>query len=123
MANKGSQIEVTVMGEAAVVSFRRAECLLRSLNPRGDVGEELFALVDKSKYSAIVIDFSNPDIHLLSGAIQAFLVTLHWRLSKAEMALKLCNLPPTIMEQFRLNRLIEYFTVYPNVQAALSSTS
>jgi anti-anti-sigma regulatory factor len=121
MTVKGSQIEVTVMGEAGVVRFMRTECLLWSLDPRSDIGEELFALVDREKYSVIVIDFSNPDIHQFSGAFQALLVNLHLRLSKANMALKLCNLPPTMMEQFRMNRLTEFFTVCPSLEAALTS--
>jgi anti-anti-sigma regulatory factor len=123
MTVKGSQIEVTVMGEAAVVCFRRTECVLLSRNPRSDVGEELFALVDRQKYSVIVIDLSNPGIHQLSGAFQALLVTLHRRLGKANMALKLCNLPPTMMEQFRMNRLVEVFNIYPNLEAALKSNA
>jgi hypothetical protein len=123
MTVKGSQIEVTVMGEAAVVCFRRTECVLWGLDPGSDVGEELFALVEGQKYSVIVVDFSNPDIHRLSGAFQALLVTLHMRLVKANMALKLCNLPPTMMEQFRMNRLVEVFNIYKNLEAALNSNT
>ncbi len=121
MASKSRQIEVTVMGKAAVVRFTRTECLMRSLNPRQDVGEDLFALVDTDHYSLIVIDFGNPDIHWLSGAFQALLVTLNYRLFKANGVLKLCNVPEAIMTEFQVNQLIKVFKVYPSLEAALKS--
>ena len=123
MASKSGQIEVTVMGEAAVVRFRRTECLMWSLDPRQDLGEDLIALVDKDHYSLIVIDFDNPEIHWLSGAAQGSLVVLHRRLFKANGVLKLCNVPETIMEVFRVNRLIDVFNIYPDLEAALKSDS
>ena len=63
MTSNSPQIEVTVMGEAAVVRFRRTECLMMSLDPRRDVWKDLFALVDTDRHSLIILDFGNPDIH------------------------------------------------------------
>ena len=119
MTDKSPQIEVTVMGEAAVVRFRRTECLMSSLSPRQDVGEDLFKLVDTDHYSLIILNFENPDIHWLSGAFQALLVTLHHRLFKANGVLKLCNVSASIMEQFQVNQFAKYFNIYPNLEAAL----
>jgi anti-anti-sigma regulatory factor len=101
------------------VRFSRTECLMMSLDPRQDVGEDLFTLVDTDHYSLIVLDFENPDIHWLSGAFQALLVTLHHRLFKANGVLKLCNVPASIMEQFQVNQLVEYFNIYPDLEAPL----
>jgi hypothetical protein len=81
MTVKGSHIEVTVVGQAAVVRFKRTECVMTSLDPRSDVGAELCALTDMGKHSVIVIDLSNPDIHWLSCAFEGLLVVLHRRLS------------------------------------------
>ena len=114
-----SQIEVTVIGEAAVVRFSCTECLMLSRHPRQDVGEDLFKLVDTDHYSLIILNFENPDIHWLSGAFQALLVTLHRRLFKANGVLKLCNVPASIMEQFQVNQLAKYLNIYPNLEAAL----
>ncbi len=119
MTSKSPQIEVTVIGEAAVVRFSRSECLMMGLNPRQDVGEELFTLVDTDHYSLIVLDFGNVDVPCFSGAFQALLVTLHHRLFKANGVLKLCNLPEAIMEQFQVNQLVRCFNIYPNLEAAL----
>jgi anti-anti-sigma regulatory factor len=119
MTSKSPQIEVTLIGEAAVVRFSRTECLMMSLDPSHDVGEALFTLVDTGHYSLIVLDFENPDIHWLSGAFQALLVTLHHRLVKANGVLKLCNVPASIMEQFQVNQLVKYFNIYPDLEAAL----
>jgi anti-anti-sigma regulatory factor len=119
MAKKPSQIEVTVTGEAAIVRFRSAGCLMSSLDPRRDVGEDLFALADAKLCSVIVLDFENPDIHWLSGAFQALLVNLHHRLFKANGVLKLCNVPDPIMEQFQVNQLSKLFKIYPNLEGAL----
>jgi hypothetical protein len=74
MTNKSPLIEVTVMGEAAIVRFSRTECLMWHLDPRQDVGEDLFALVDTDHDSLVVLDFGNPDIKWLSGAFQAILI-------------------------------------------------
>jgi hypothetical protein len=73
------------------------------LDPRQDVGKDLFTLVDTDHYSVIVLDFENPDIKWLSGAFQAILVRLHCQLLKANGVLKLCNVQEEIMEQFQLN--------------------
>jgi hypothetical protein len=106
VTDKSPQIEVTVIGESAVVRFQHTECLMMSLDPRHDVGEDLFTLVDTDHYSLIVLDFENPDIHWLSGAFQALLVTLHHRLFTANGVLKLCNIPASIMKQFHVNQLV-----------------
>jgi hypothetical protein len=121
MTLKGSDIEVTVVGQAAVVRFRRTECLLLSNSPEEDVGGDLFALVDKEHYSLIIISFENPDILWLSGSFLGLLVRLHVRMKKVNGVLKLCNVPEKMMEQLRTSRLIEVFSVYPNLEAALKS--
>jgi anti-anti-sigma regulatory factor len=121
MTNNSPLIEFTVMGEAAVVHFRRAECLMQHLDPRHDVGKDLFTLVDTDHHSLIVLDFGNPDIKWLSGGFQGILVRLHCRLYKANGPLKLCNLPEAVMEQFQVNQLVKFFKIYPNLEAALKS--
>jgi anti-anti-sigma regulatory factor len=121
MSNKSTQIEVTAVGEAAVVRFMRSECLMQHLDPSHNVGEELLALVDTNHYSVVVLDFGNPDIKWLSGVFQAILVRLHYRLFKANGSLKLCNVPEAIMEQFQVNQLVKFFNIYPNLEAALKS--
>ena len=121
MTKEPPLIEVTVMGEAAVVRFRRTECLMLHFDPRQDVGKDLFALVDTDHHSLIILDFGNPDIKWLSGAFQSILVGLHRRLSKSNGVLKLCNVPEAIMEQFQANQLIKVFKIYPDLEAALKS--
>jgi hypothetical protein len=121
MIDKSPLIEVTVMGEAAVVRFRRSEYLMLHFDPRQDVRKDLLALVDTDHHSLIVLDFGNPDIKWLSGAFQAILVRLHFGLSKTNGALKLCNVPEAIIEQFQVNQLVKFFKIYPNLEAALTS--
>jgi anti-anti-sigma regulatory factor len=121
MTDEMSQIVVTVMGEAAVVRFRRTECLLVSRNPRKDVGNDLLALVEKDHYSLIIIDFDNPDILWLSATFLGLLVALRGRMIKAKCVLKLCHLPDAVKEQFRTSRLDKVFNIYPDVEAALNS--
>jgi anti-anti-sigma regulatory factor len=121
MTDEMSQIVVSVMGEAAVVRFRRTECLLDSRNPRKDVGDDLLALVEKDHYSLIIINFDNPDILWLSATFLALLVLLRHRMIKANGVLKLCHLPEAIIEQFRTSRLDKVFNIYPNVESALSA--
>ena len=121
MTDKPSQIEVSVTGKAAIVRFRRTECLLESRNPREDVGNDLLALVENDHYSLIIIDFDNPGIRWLSAAFLALLVVLRHRTMKANALLKLCHLPDPMVEQFRTSRLDEVFNIYSDVEAALKS--
>jgi hypothetical protein len=121
MPDRSSQIEVAVIDQAAVVRFRRTHCLLMSVDPMKDVGEELFALFDTDHHSIIILSFDHPDIHWLSCAFEAVLVRFHVQLSRANGVLKLCNVPEPIMGQFRMNRLIELFNIYPDVEEALKS--
>jgi anti-anti-sigma regulatory factor len=121
MTDEMSQIEVTAKGEAAVVRFRRIECLLDSRNPRKDVGNDLLALFEKDHYSLIIIDFDNPDILWLSATFLGLLVALRGRMIKEKSVLKLCHLPDAVKEQFRTSRLDKVFNIYPNVEAALSA--
>lgn len=121
MTGKSPQIEVTVVGGAAVVRFLHTECLMVNINPEQDVGEELFTLVDTDHHSVVVLDFGNPDIHWLSGAFQAVVVRLHRRLFKANGVLRLCNVPDALMEQFQANQLVKLFNIDPDVEAALKA--
>ena len=57
MTSKSRQIEVALMGEPVVMRHRRTECLMSSLTPRQDVGEDLFTLVDTDHDSLVVLDF------------------------------------------------------------------
>ena len=59
MTTELSQIEVTVMEGAAVVRFRRAECLMRHLDPRDHLEKDLSTLVDTDHHSLVVLDFGN----------------------------------------------------------------
>jgi anti-anti-sigma regulatory factor len=120
VTSKSPQLEVTVMAKAAVVRFRRTECLMLHLDPGQDIGKELFALVDTDHHSLVVLDFGNPDIRLCS-AFQLILVGLHRRLFKANGILKLCNVPEAIMKQFQGSQLVKVFKIYPNLEAALKS--
>jgi anti-anti-sigma regulatory factor len=122
VTGKSSDIEVTVIGEVAVVRFRHPDRLLWNRYPRQDVGAELFALVDNDHHSLIVLDFENMvDVPCLSGAFQMILVTFHRRMFKADGVLKLCNIPEPIMKQFQVNQLVKVFNIYPNLEAALKS--
>jgi anti-anti-sigma regulatory factor len=121
MTTEPSQIEVTVMEGAAVVRFRRAACLMRHLDPRDHLDEDLLTLVNTDHHSLVVLDFGNPDIKFLAGAFQALLVRLHYRLFKANGVLTLCGVPEAIMQQFQVNQLVKVFHIYPNLEAALKS--
>ena len=121
MTDEMSQIVVSFVGKAAIVRFRRTECLLESRNPREDVGNDLIALVENDHYSLIIIDFDDPGIRWLSATFLALLVLLRHRTIKANAVLKLCHLPDPMLEQFRTSRLEEVFNIYPNVESALNS--
>jgi anti-anti-sigma regulatory factor len=122
VTGKSPDIEVTVIGEVAVVRFRHPDRLLWNRYPRQDVGAELFALVDNDHHSLIVLDFGNMvEAPCLSGAFHALLVSLHHRLFNASRVLKLCNVPEPIMKQFQVSQLVKYFNIYPNLDAAIKS--
>ncbi len=121
MTSKSGQIEVTVTGKAAVVRFRFSEWFMWLIDPSQNLREDLDVLVASDQYSVIVIDFDNSDIHALSGAFHGLLVNLHRRLLKANKELKLCNVPETIMAEFRGNQLVKLLSIYPSLEEALQS--
>jgi anti-anti-sigma regulatory factor len=119
VTDEPSQIEVTVIGEAAVIRFTRTDGLMSHGELNREFREELFTFVDSGRHSVIALDFGNPDIHWLSGASYAVLVSLHHRLFKANRVLKLCNVPDMVMTKFQDSQLVKYFNIYPDVETAL----
>jgi anti-anti-sigma regulatory factor len=121
MSRDRRPIEVNVTDGIAVVTFPNTDWLVYSIDPAREGGQGLLDLVDRADHAAIILDFQNRDIGWLSCAFEGLLVGLHRRMSKKKAVLRLCNVPPEIVRQFTMNRLITIFHLYATLEEALDT--
>jgi hypothetical protein len=119
MSRDRRPIEVNVTDGIAVVTFPNTDWLVRSIDPAREGGQGLLDLVDGAGRAGIILDFQNQEIGWLSCAFEGLLVRLHRRMSKEDVVLRLCNLPPGIVRQFTMNGLITIFHLCTTLEEAL----
>ncbi len=83
-----------------------------------ELGEELYALVDKDGVKSLLLDFKN--VEFLSSAALNKLIMLDKKVKLHQGRLKLCNLEPGLREVFVITRLNQLFQIKSTVQEALS---
>jgi len=80
------------------------------------LGEALFALLEKGSRLRIILDLSQLD-YVTSSVLGKF-ITLHRRLHRQGGALALCCMQPNVRETLRASRLLDYFQTAETVDAA-----
>jgi anti-sigma B factor antagonist len=111
------RIEVSEVGDVAVVRFVDRKILDEAAI--GELGEELFALVEKEKRSAVLLNFV--DVEFLSSAALGKLITLDKKVKAAGGKLKLCNIRPQIYEVFAITKLNKLFEIKDNQDEAVAA--
>jgi anti-sigma B factor antagonist len=101
-------------GGAVIVTFLRQQ--LTDEDNIEQLGEALFALLDKDARSRIILDLSQLD-YVTSSVLGKF-ITLHRRLHRQGGALVLSAMQPNVREALRASRLLEYFQTADSVEAA-----
>lgn len=111
------RIEVNEVGDVAVVRFVDRKILDEAAI--GELGEELFALVENEKRSAVLLNFS--DVEFLSSAALGKLITLDKKVKAAGGKLKFSNIRPQIYEVFAITKLNNLFDIKDDEAGALAA--
>ncbi len=114
------RIEVVNMngsaGEVALVRFLDRKIIdAQSIQ---ELGEELFALVEKEQKKNVVLNFANVDF--LSSAALNKLLLLDKKVKTAKGKLALCSLKPEIKEVFVITKLTKVFDIKGDEGEALA---
>jgi anti-sigma B factor antagonist len=99
---------------AVIVTFVRQQ--LTDEDNIEQVGDALFALVEKDAHSRIILDLSQLD-YITSSVLGKF-ITLHRRLHRLGGAVVLCAIQPNVRESLRASRLLDYFQTADSVEDA-----
>jgi anti-sigma B factor antagonist len=103
-------------GEVALVRFLDRK-IIDAANIQ-ELGEELFALVEKEKKQNLILNFNS--VEFLSSAALNKLIMLDKKVKAAKGKMRLCNLRPEIYEVFVITRLNQLFDIKPNENDALA---
>lgn len=111
------RIQISETGDVTVVRFLERKILdAASIQ---EMGEELFALVEKQNRKKLLLDFAN--VEFLSSAALNKLIVLDKKVKANGGRLKLCELKPEIREVFVITRLTQLFEINENESAALAA--
>jgi len=108
---------VRAVGDVVVVYFTDTK-ILEEMQIKW-LGTELYDLVEKQRRSSIVINFQN--VERFSTALLGKLVGLKKKAVEADGTVKLCCIPPAIMEIFSVTGLDAAFEIFDDEQAAIKS--
>ncbi len=103
-------------GEVALVRFLDRK-IIDAANIQ-ELGEELFALIEKEKKKNVILNFAT--VEFLSSAALNKLIIMDKKVKAATGKMRLCNLRPEIYEVFAITRLNQLFDIKPNEQDALN---
>ena len=111
------RIEVNEVRNVSVVRFIDRKILDEAAI--GELGEELFALVETEDRESILLNFS--DVEFLSSAALGKLITLDKKVKAANGKLRLCNIRPQIYEVFAITKLNNLFDIKDTEEEALAA--
>jgi len=111
------RLEVTDVGDVAVVNFNDRKILDEAFIQ--ELGQELFALVEKDKRPKLLLNFAN--VEFLSSAALGKLITLNKKRKAEGVELKLSNIRPEIYEVFAITKLNKLFDIVEDEADALAA--
>ena len=114
---KISETEIDYIGNVTVVRF--CEPRIGDLLAVEELGRELYELIEQRVNRKLVLDFSG--VRFFSSAAIGKLISLNGRLKALGGVLKLCNLPPEILEVFHVCKLDRLFDIRQDQAEAMLS--
>ncbi|MBN2212513.1 MAG: STAS domain-containing protein [Sedimentisphaerales bacterium] len=108
-------LTVETHGAATVVGFTQGNLL--DAYHIDQVNRELSTLVQKRQIHRLIVDISTAKM-ISSKALSVFL-NLHHQLKEQDGVFALCGIDPMLYRVFKVTRLQDVFTFYPNVEAAI----
>jgi anti-sigma B factor antagonist len=115
------RIEVTSLrgsaGDVGMVQFLDKKLMDQQVIQ--ELGDELFALVEKDGVKNVLLNFANVEF-LVSAALNK-LILLDKKIKTAGGKLQLCNVKPAIFDIFAVTRLTQLFQIKRTEQDALAA--
>ena len=111
-----SYINLQEQGDVMIVSFKSR--LLNDEENIEQLGQELFALVEQSNWLKLALDLANVDY--LTSSVLGKLITLHRKLHRCQGKMVLFGLSDGVDAILRTSKLLTYFVVVENRDAALT---
>lgn len=116
MASAG-RLLIQSVRDVTVVNFSDASIL--DTQQVQDIGEELYALVDKYARRKVVLDFEK--VRFLSSSALGVLITLRKKADQIKGKVVLCNLRDEIRKVFKITNLDRMFEFYDSEEKALGT--
>ncbi|MCA9191687.1 MAG: STAS domain-containing protein [Planctomycetales bacterium] len=101
------RVVVAILGEVACVRFNDQK-IVDSANIE-EMGEELFALVEKSHFKHLLLNFDG--VNFMSSAALNKFIMLDKKVKQVGGVLRLCNLVDNILEVFSITSLDRVFDI------------
>jgi anti-sigma B factor antagonist len=83
------------------------------------VSDELFRLVDELGHRKLLLDFGT--VRSISSTLLTALLKLHHKLKSIRGQLALCGVGPDLLQVFKITKLDDVFSMYPDEAKALAS--
>ena len=117
MVERRKSIVARAVGNVVVVYFTDSK-ILEEMQIKW-LGAELYDIVEKQNRTSILISFQN--VEQFSTALLGKLVGLKKKAVEADGALKLCCIPPNVMEIFTVTGLDAAFEIFDDEPDAIKS--
>jgi anti-sigma B factor antagonist len=112
-----SQLKCISDGSVRTVFFTTAR-ILDEMTIRG-IGEELFAVLEKSEERNILLDFRA--VQFMSSSALGTLIRFSKRCKEFKANLKLCGISPQIFQVFKITGLDKVFEIHKDQQQAIAA--
>ncbi len=117
MVERRKSTVVRTVGDIVVVYFVDSE-IFDEIQIKW-LGNELYALVEEQSRNRMVISFQN--VTRFSTALLGKLVSLKKRAAEKDGDVKLCAVPPGIMDVFRITGLDRAFDIFDDEMEAITA--
>jgi len=111
------QIVVQQIKDVTIATFHASRIL--DAAQVEEIGDELYALVDKKDRRKVVLDFT--DVKFLSSSMLGVLLNLRGRADKVKGRVVLCGLKPDLHKVFKITKIDKLFDFFDTEAKALAS--
>ena len=115
-SQSNSFITLEEHGDVLVVRFKMR--LLSDEENIEQLGQELFSLVEQANWLKLVLDLTN--VEYLTSSVLGKLITLHRKLHRSQGKMVLFGLSEGVDAILRTSKLLTYFAIAENRDAAIA---
>jgi hypothetical protein len=113
-------IAVSLVDDVTVVRVENLAKAVLTEDEIDEIGNELQVLVDQIQTCSLVLNFEKEEF-VCFARFDENLVRLQRMVTQRNGILRLCHLPPIVLQLFKINRLAEYFSLCSSLETALAA--